>query len=136
MTEEKKLSLHPISKHVCSAYNYLLVTKQVSFALQDIHIEQIDAIVKTVYSNYFGVERFKSIQEKAAAFLCLLIKDHPVVDGNKRLAVLWLEIYCEVSALQLSTSVHLDELAVAIEQIFMPILDFWISAVSTILFEQ
>ncbi len=117
MTEEKKQSLHPISEILCETYNTLFLTKEVFFPLQDVHIDKLDTIVKTVYGDYFGTVRFPSLEEKAAAFFCLIIKDHPVVDGNKRLSVLWLQIFCKMNNLTIDTSrIPLDVLAVSVEK--------------------
>jgi len=118
MTEEKRKSLHRISELLCEAYNSLLRKGEVSFPLHDSHIDKIDSIVKTIHSSYFGVQRFKTAEEKAAAYFCLIIKGHPVTDGNKRLALLWFQIFCESFgiAAQVSPFIALDILAVAVEQ--------------------
>lgn len=96
-------------------YNNLFTQGQVSFQLYDDQIEKIDSVVKTVYSSYFGVTRFPSNEERAAAYYCLIIKDHVVTDENKRLATLWLEVYCNALNLPLDTSIPPDELAVSVE---------------------
>jgi prophage maintenance system killer protein len=115
MTEEKRQSLHEVSHLLCKAYNQLVETGQVIFALHDVQIDKIDSIVKTVFSSYYEVDRFPNPQDKAAAFFCLIIKDHPVTDGNKRLATLWLEIYTEALGLKIDSPVSLDLLAVSVE---------------------
>jgi len=109
--------MHPISKALCQTYTELYSERQVSFPLHDAQREAIDAVVKTVNANYFGIERFKTPREKAVAYLCFIIKDHPVTDGNKRLAILWFEIFCEIYELEPDYSRYsLDEIAVAIEK--------------------
>ena len=87
MIEGKNKSLHPISELLSEAYNSLFRKGEVSFPLHDIQVENIDSVVKTVHAEYFGFVRFKTPEEKASAYFCFIIKDHPVVDGNKRLAV-------------------------------------------------
>ncbi len=118
MTEEKKKSLHPISRILCTVYNDLYENKEVFFVLQDIQADNIDTIVKTVEGTWFGVTRFTTPEEQATAYFCLIIKDHPLVDGNKRLAVLWLEIYCKTFSLPivLPKDMTLDVLAVTVEK--------------------
>ncbi|WFU32402.1 Fic family protein [Bradyrhizobium brasilense] len=109
--------MHPISKLLCDAYSELHKQGQVSFPLHDKHRASIDTVVKTVHANYFGLERYPMPQDKAVAYLCYIIKNHPVTDGNKRLALLWFRVYCDVNNLEPQTSViSLDELAVAIEK--------------------
>lgn len=117
MTEEKKQLLHPISERLCKTYNSLYEKREVFFELRDEQIDKLDTIVKTVYGTWFEVNRFPTNEDKAAAFFCLIIKDHPVTDGNKRLAVLWLEIFCEANQLKMDLSkIPLDVLAVSVEQ--------------------
>jgi len=116
MTEEKKQSLHEISKALCEVYNLLLERREVGFPLTDENIEKLDSAVKTVYSNYFGLERFPTHQEKAAAFFCLIIKDHVFTDCNKRTATLWLQVYSDVNNLSIQDTVPLDVLAVSVEK--------------------
>lgn len=117
MTEGKKKSLHEISVLLCEAYNELRANGQVVFPLTDEQAGKVDAIVKTVYSNYFGIERFPSFEEKASAFFCLIIKDHPFTDGNKRTATLWLETFCLANAIETVKEVPVDELAVSVENV-------------------
>jgi len=109
--------MHPISSILCLIYDELRDRGQVSFLLGDRHRTNIDSIVKTVNATYFGVERFKTPEEKAVAYLCLIIKDHPVTDGNKRLAIFWFKVFCDVSDIEMQPlPFELDVLAVAVER--------------------
>jgi prophage maintenance system killer protein len=56
------------------------------------------------------------IARYGVVYLCYIIKNHPLTDGNKRLAVLWFEVYCEAQGLQPRQDVPLDLLAIAIEK--------------------
>lgn len=47
---------------------------------------KLNGILETIYQNIFGKELYPSLEEKAAALLYFLIKDHPFVDGCKRIA--------------------------------------------------
>jgi death-on-curing protein len=116
-TGAKKKLMHPISELLCNAYSELHRQGQVSFPLHDKQRAAIDTVVKTVHANYFGFERFPTPTDKAVAYLCLIIKNHPVTDGNKRLALLWFRIYCDVNKLTPRISgFGFDELVVAIEK--------------------
>ena len=54
---------------------------------------KLNGIIAAVYQNVFGTELYPSIEEKAANLLYFLIKDHPFVDGCKRIgASIFLEI--------------------------------------------
>lgn len=115
MTEEKKTLLHEISVVLCRVYDKLAEEGQVSFPLTKEGMNKIDSVVKTVNANYFGFSRFFTQEEKATAYFCLIIKDHVVTDGNKRLATLWLQIYCDANQLKLEPKIPLDILAVSVE---------------------
>ena len=47
---------------------------------------KLEGIIAQVYQNVFGKELYPSIEEKAAHLLYFLVKDHPFVDGCKRIA--------------------------------------------------
>ncbi len=47
---------------------------------------KLNGILAAVYQNVFGKEVYPSLQEKAAHLLYFLVKDHPFVDGCKRIA--------------------------------------------------
>lgn len=44
------------------------------------------AIIGNIYQTFEGREVYPSLEEKAAHLLYFTIKDHPFVDGNKRIA--------------------------------------------------
>lgn len=46
---------------------------------------KLNGILAAIYQNVFGTELYPSIEEKAANLLYFLIKDHPSVDGCKRI---------------------------------------------------
>ena len=107
--------MHPISEILCEVYNSLLSKGEVVFPLGDEQKKKLDSVVKTVNAVYFGIARFPSIKMHAVAYLCFIIKDHPVTDGNKRLAVLWFQIFCNTFELKPSLALSMDVLAVSIE---------------------
>lgn len=43
-------------------------------------------VVETIYQRFGGVELYPTVQTKAANLLYLIVKDHPLTDGNKRSA--------------------------------------------------
>lgn len=45
-----------------------------------------ESIVKDVYQSFSGKDLYPTIEEKAANFLYLTIKNHAFIDGNKRIA--------------------------------------------------
>lgn len=137
MTEERKQSLHSISVVISNLYNTLhSVKKEVAFPLHEIHLQNIDSIVKTVNAAYFGLVRYPTNQEKASAYFCYIIKNHPMTDGNKRLATLWLEVFCSINNLKINPNLRLDELAITVETEKTIKMDLLIDIVKILLFDQ
>lgn len=47
---------------------------------------KVEGIIAAVYQSAFGQEMYPSLEEKAANLLYFMVKDHPYVDGCKRIA--------------------------------------------------
>lgn len=47
---------------------------------------KLNGILEAVYQNVFDTELYPTIEEKAAHLLYFIVKDHPFVDGCKRIA--------------------------------------------------
>lgn len=47
---------------------------------------KLDGILQAIYQNVFETEIYPSIEEKAAHLLYFIVKDHPFIDGCKRIA--------------------------------------------------
>ena len=118
MTKEKKIFQPLTSKGVCQIYELLASRGLVSFPITPDGEKKVDAVVSNITNIYFGVEIYKSNEEKAVAYLYFLIKDHPFVDGNKRTASLAFETICDLNDLKPDyKDLGLDSLAVFIEKI-------------------
>ena len=46
----------------------------------------LESIINNVYQSFAGQDLYPSIEEKAANFIYLIVKNHVFVDGNKRIA--------------------------------------------------
>lgn len=46
--------------------------------------EKFKAIIGNIYQTFGGVGLYPSLEEKSAHLLYFIIKDHPFIDGNKR----------------------------------------------------
>ncbi len=46
----------------------------------------LESIIGNIYQSFAGVDIYKSIEEKGANFLYLIVKNHVFADGNKRIA--------------------------------------------------
>lgn len=61
---------------------------------------KVEGILAAVYQDVFGGDVYPSLEEKAANLLYFMIKDHPYVDGCKRIAAsLFLEFLSRNNAL-------------------------------------
>lgn len=47
---------------------------------------KLNGIFEAIYQNIFNTEVYPTIEDKAAHLLYFLVKDHPFVDGCKRIA--------------------------------------------------
>ena len=48
--------------------------------------DKLKSVVATIYQSFAGQDLYKTTEQKAANLLYLMVKDHPLVDGNKRSA--------------------------------------------------
>ena len=48
--------------------------------------EALKGIVDSVYQSAFGEDAYPTVEEKAANLLYFIVKDHPFIDGCKRIA--------------------------------------------------
>ena len=46
----------------------------------------LQSVVATIYQSFAGQDLYPTLEEKAANLLYLVVKDHPLADGNKRSA--------------------------------------------------
>lgn len=57
----------------------------------------LSSIIRNIYQSFDGKDVYPTIEEKAANFLYLIIKNHTFIDGNKRIAatlfIYFLEFY-------------------------------------------
>lgn len=64
----------------------LISKKEASDLFGKEHEVKFKGILGNIYQVFEGKELYRSIEEKAAHFLYFSVKDHPFVDGNKRIA--------------------------------------------------
>ena len=60
---------------------------------------QLEGIIACINQTAFGEEVYKSLEEKAANLLYFVVKDHPFVDGCKRIAAGIFLLYLSKNAL-------------------------------------
>ena len=64
----------------------LMAAKEASDLFGQEYEGKLESIVRNLYQTFDKNELYKTIEEKAAHLLYLIIKDHPLADGNKRIA--------------------------------------------------
>ena len=88
-----------------------------SFPLMLESENKIQALVASINGKYFGERAYISHKDRAVAYLYFIIKDHPFVDGNKRVACISFETVCAINKITPNyRDFRLDELAVFIEK--------------------
>jgi prophage maintenance system killer protein len=120
MMPERKTFQPVPPKSISQAYELLHNKGFIAFPLTQSAEEKASAIVATITESYFGKEIYETVEEKAVAYLYLLIKDHPFTDGNKRTASLVFSMVCDINELAPRFGngyPTLDELAVFIEKV-------------------
>ena len=48
--------------------------------------DRLQEVVEAIYQSFAGQDLYPTVEEKAANLLYLTVKDHPLIDGNKRSA--------------------------------------------------
>jgi DNA ligase (NAD+) len=93
----------------CSAIDtlkeHLMKTGEASELFGQERDHGLEAIIGNIVQTFDGKELYSSLEEKAAHLLYFVIKDHPFVDGNKRIGVLLFLLYLDRNhALSLGSS--------------------------------
>ena len=68
------------------------------------YIGKLESIISQVQSTYFGKKLYTGFVAKAAIFFYLINKDHPFVNGNKRISVVALYEFIERNVSELYIS--------------------------------
>ena len=77
-------------------------------------VGKLNGILDAIYQNVFGEELYKSLESKAAHLLYFLVKDHPFVDGCKRIAAtIFLEFLNKNNALIINGKLTISNDALA-----------------------
>lgn len=84
----RKLEHAEIKKSIERFKKRLMDKKQASGLFGQEVGGKFEAVLGSVYQTYSGKELYPSLEEKAAHLFYFAIKDHPFVDGNKRIASL------------------------------------------------
>lgn len=73
-------------------------------------LDLLDSALATPEASFVGQEFYQGIEAKAAVLCVRIAKNHPLLDGNKRLAWMCLRMFCELNNYVLTST---DDDAVA-----------------------
>lgn len=62
----------------------------------------VESSLSSAFSSYFGIEKYPSIEEKAARLCYSLVNNHAFLDGNKRIGVYVMIIFFELNGIVLN----------------------------------
>ena len=79
------LSYNEAIKEISKLKQFLIAKKEASklFGLEKDN--SFKGIIKNIYQSFEGIDLLPTIEEKAANLLYYIVKDHPFIDGNKRI---------------------------------------------------
>lgn len=90
---------HALEKPKGSESNYVMTYEEAREIINDMKFNgmsnifgvekqsgKLSGIIAQIYQDVFGKELYPSVEEKAAHLLYFVVKDHPFVDGCKRIA--------------------------------------------------
>ena len=61
----------------------------------------LESALEAAFISFGGVSKYPTLQSKAARLAVGLIKNHPFVDGNKRIGVLAMILFLEINGIKL-----------------------------------
>ncbi|HGI3217310.1 TPA: type II toxin-antitoxin system death-on-curing family toxin [Streptococcus agalactiae] len=62
----------------------------------------VESSLSSAFSSYFGIEKYPSIEEKAARLCYSLVNNHAFLAGNKRIGVYVMIIFLELNGIVLN----------------------------------
>lgn len=67
---------------------YLGLLDEPMYDFSEENFKKVEQLCDIPFASYGGIEKYKTIEEKAAALFCLTTKNHLFPNGNKRTAVI------------------------------------------------
>jgi death on curing protein len=62
---------------------------------------RLESIIDHIKANYFGQELYPSVEEKASWLFYLINKNHPFLNGNKRIAVMAYYVFMTMNFMEI-----------------------------------
>ena len=96
----------------------------------------LDSAINTPFQTYDGEELYPTLLDKASRLCFGLVKNHPFVDGNKRIGTHAMLVFLAINGIDLEYSdIELIELILSVRQELSPTLIFF-DGFSSILFKN
>ena len=90
------------TSEIIEIHKMLIAATGGSSGIRDINL--LDSAVSGCYQTFDGVDLYPTVVEKAARIAYTLCKNHPFVDGNKRIAVTSMLVMLRLNQISLSFS--------------------------------
>ena len=84
----KKLELPFACQQISNISNMTQLNDEPMYDLNDENIIKIRELIEVPFVSFGGVEKYETLEEKAAALFCATIRGHKFGNGNKRTAVI------------------------------------------------
>ena len=89
LTKEQIIILHEI----------LIKYSGGAFGIRDMGL--LDSAIEAAFITFVGISKYPTIKSKAARLAFGLIKNHPFVDGNKRIGILAMISFLETNGIKM-----------------------------------
>lgn len=97
--------MHQVSAADLIAMHALLITRFGGMAgITEAGFGRLESVVAAPHLSAFGVELFADVPSKAAALCYALVRLHPFSDGNKRVALVALDVWLRRNRLTLTAT--------------------------------
>ena len=70
--------------------------------LPEVRLDLLDSALVAPEASFGGQEFYQGFEAKAAVLCVRIAKNHPLLDGNKRLAWMCLRMFCELNSYRLT----------------------------------
>jgi len=64
----------------------------------------LESALNAPFQTFDGEDLYKTVQSKAAKLGFLLVKNHPFIDGNKRIGILAMLVFLEINGIEVTST--------------------------------
>ena len=92
-----RLAYKTAKKLISQLKTELIAKKEASELFGREQENKLEVVIKNIYQTFGGKDLYSTIEDKASHLLYFIIKDHPFVDGNKRIGAMLFIYFLEKS---------------------------------------